>query len=180
MIKKVLGWMIRPGVMPTSEYLNPLKSSIDLLKVNKEARKQLKVEDHRIKKMKSISDAEVAHQLYKQDLKKYRVSSSKEQNHYHIKVVYGGLFLLIGALSVIMPILQILNVVKINIPVLSSLIPAYGVLSIVAVMPIAGCLLIVGLKNWYLAKMIILKQRFSFTQYLKSFAIVPNRSKVIK
>jgi hypothetical protein len=112
-------------------------------------------------------------------MSRMKITEDKQNSQYHSHVSKGFLFVLLGAFFMALPIVGLFYDLGIRIPIISSFLPIYSYGVLVSMVPSIGVLLLIGIRHWYFAKMIILKQKFPFMQYLASLQLLPTKSEVI-
>ena len=69
---------------------------------------------------------------------------------------------------------------NVNIPVISLFLPTYTYPVLITTLPVTALLCLVGLWHFYMGKMIVLRQRFPFMSYIKSYRWFPTKSEVLR
>jgi hypothetical protein len=182
MLLKVTKYLFTPGFLKSkpSEF-NPASNVMDILKRQRDLKQKLTDETFQEEKVKFENvDRKKALELYANDMKTLKITDSRQTSQYHSHVSKGFIFLLLGSFLMALPIVGLFYDLGIRIPIISSILPIYGYGVLISMVPSIGVLLLIGIRHWYFAKMVILKQKFPFTQYLKSLNLLPTKSEVIQ
>ena len=123
---------------------------------------------------------EKARQLFENEIDSLGISEEKIVARFHQHAVYGGLFALMGILSFSLPIMGLFMAFNIHIPILSYFLPTYTYPVLITIFPMSLLLITISAWHFYLAKMIKLRQRFPFKQYISSLKLLPTDSEVIR
>lgn len=183
MIKKAILWVGKPGFGFYENSNNPFDAGVQLGKANSAARKvlSLQADGHSTtEEMETVESRAKANELYIRDLALFSVTPKKELERYHTHVVLGSLAILLAITLLMITVVCVFWPEKLNVFTFSQYIPALGYGSLLSAAGLASVLILSGLKNWYFAKMISLKQRFTFYQYIYSGSILPTEREVIR
>jgi hypothetical protein len=181
MLAKIIKYAMTPGFTKAKPSdFNPAESVLDILKTQKAFKEKLSEEAVHGRQVKFDSvNRQKALSLYSDEMSRLVITEYKQSSQYHMHVSKGFVFLLLGVFLMALPIVGLFYDLGIRIPIISSFLPIYTYGVLISMLPSIGVLLLIGLRHWYFAKMIILKQKFPFKQYLYSFKLVPTLSEVI-
>lgn len=179
MIKKALGYLITPGIWSTKAAdVNPLRSAMEMRKQHKELREQVEATEDRPKKFRDVN-REKAKKLFRDEIVKFRVTEEKLQAKFHNHVAWGAVWLLLGFTLFSLPVIGLFSDLGIRIPYVSNFVPIFTYGSIFSMSSFSLVFLLQGAKHFYFAKMIKLRQRFTFMQYVRSWSWLPNKNEVV-
>jgi hypothetical protein len=181
MLVKIIKYAITPGFLKTkpSEF-NPAENVMDILNTQREFKDKLsEVSEHGGSVKFNNVDIQRAKALYSDEMSRMKITEFEQNSHYHSHVSKGFLFLLLGVFLMVLPIIGLFYDLGIRIPIVSSFLPIYSYGVLISMVPSIGVLLLIGIRHWYFAKMIILKQKFPFMQYIVSLQLLPTESQVI-
>jgi hypothetical protein len=181
MLVKIIKYAMTPGFTKAkpSEF-NPAENVMDILNTQKAFKEKLTEESKHGDRIKFNNvDIKKAKALYSDEMSRMKITEDKQNSQYHSHVSKGFLFVLLGVFFMALPIVGLFYDLGIRIPIISSFLPIYSYGVLVSMVPSIGVLLLIGIRHWYFAKMIILKQKFPFMQYLASLQLLPTKSEVI-
>ena len=181
MIKSIFKYLAAPGFFHASpKDVNPAQSIIEITRDNSEVRKKLKEEkkDQKDKLFKDVNRMKASN-LFESEVQKLGISEERIQIRYHQHVMYGAIFLIIGLMSFILPIVGLFTAFDLHVPLVSLFLPTYTYPIFISLLPVSMLLFSICGWHFYLAKMIKLRQRFTFKQYLRSMKWLPTSSEVI-
>lgn len=181
MIKTIFSYLATPGFFHSSpKQVNPARALMDIGKAHSETKSTIKEAVDEVKKESFENvDRQKASQLFENEIARYRISESKITTRYHQHVIYGASFIFLGLLTISLPIIGLFTALNVSIPVVSSLLPVYSYPVLITMFPCSCVVFLVGVRHWYMAKMIALRQRFPFMQYVKSRRLLPNKTEVL-
>ncbi|HCV03935.1 MAG TPA: hypothetical protein DG048_14905 [Pseudoalteromonas sp.] len=180
MIKSILSYLATPGFFHKKpKDVNPAQNIIEIVKENAEARQLIKKEERKESVFSHVS-RDKARQLFEKELVRLSIGEEQVRGRYHQHVVYGTLFLIIGLITFILPVIGLFMAFNVNIPVISLFLPTYTYPVLITTLPVTALLCLVGLWHFYMGKMIVLRQRFPFMSYIKSYRWFPTKSEVLR
>lgn len=182
MIAKVFKYLATPGFFHKSPTeVNPIGAWTDLLQRHKKDKESLRSarEEEEGVKFENVT-LKRAKGLYKAEVERLNISTTQQRARYHQHVVRGTLMLLFGLALVSLPIIGLFRDFGIRVPLVSLFLPTFSYPVLITMVPTSGVLLLIMFWHYYMAKMIMLKQRFPFMLYIRSGRWLPTRSEVLK
>jgi hypothetical protein len=182
MITSITKYLLTPGFLKSKPSdFNPAENIMGILQDQQQLKKNLTQETSKKDKVKfeNVGRAKAA-LLYSDEMILLNISATQQNSQYHSHVSKGFIFILLGIFLMSLPIIGLFFDLGIRIPILSSFLPIFGYGVFISMVPSIGILLLIGVRHWYFAKMITLKQKFPFTQYFSSLRLLPTNSQVIK
>lgn len=176
MIKSTVKWLFKPGFFNG----NPLKPNQDIHRQFEKIKKENDdVAGKRQERFDSVN-AKQAEALFKEEIKMYNVSPDMMELRYHQSLLFGLVSLVIALVIISVPIIGLYKPINIHIPFISLFMPVFTFAVLLIVVPLSMLFTLITLSFWYQAKMIRTRQKFPFTQYLKSGRYWPSRTSIFR